>query len=76
MCGQVLLSASLNILCATAAFEFLESIAYAGIALNLVVYLGTVLHMQQMLIPGTVPRFSHRFLEHFLLIHAGESTRQ
>jgi peptide/histidine transporter 3/4 len=26
------------------AFEFLESIAYAGIALNLVVYLGTVLH--------------------------------
>ena len=29
---------------ATAAFEFLESIAYSGIALNLVVYLGTVLH--------------------------------
>uniref|UniRef100_A0A0E0MB87 Uncharacterized protein n=1 Tax=Oryza punctata TaxID=4537 RepID=A0A0E0MB87_ORYPU len=26
------------------AFEFLESIAYAGISLNLVVYLGTVLH--------------------------------
>ncbi|CAN6305722.1 unnamed protein product [Urochloa humidicola] len=26
------------------AFEFLESIAYSGIALNLVVYLGTVLH--------------------------------
>ncbi|KAG8092696.1 hypothetical protein GUJ93_ZPchr0012g22153 [Zizania palustris] len=26
------------------AFEFLESIAFAGIALNLVVYLGTVLH--------------------------------
>ncbi|KAK1696287.1 hypothetical protein QYE76_012984 [Lolium multiflorum] len=26
------------------AFEFLESIAYSGIALNLIVYLGTVLH--------------------------------
>nr|CAB3500027.1 unnamed protein product [Digitaria exilis] len=26
------------------AFEFLESIAYSGIALNLVVYLGTILH--------------------------------
>lgn len=29
---------------ANPAFEFLESIAYSGIALNLVVYLGTVLH--------------------------------
>lgn len=40
----ILFLASILTLVCTAAFEFLESIAYAGIALNLVVYLGKVLH--------------------------------
>jgi hypothetical protein len=43
LCYVFFLAKQLTHIC-TVAFEFLESIAYAGIALNLVVYLGTVLH--------------------------------